>query len=76
MKYGIDTPMPNGAIEQWLLPFRGLGSPLKAIRHPRRSFKTLWCGTKALLRDMRWSATRKRDQTPFGAPKVPMPEDL
>ena len=30
----------------------------------------------ALLRDMRWSATRKRDQTPFGVPKVPVPEDL
>ena len=53
-----------------------MGSPLAVLRHPLRSLKALWRGTKALLRDMRWSATRKRDQTPFGVPNVPVPEDL
>ena len=76
MRYGIDSPMPTGVIEQWLLPFRGMGSPLVVLRHPWRSVKALWRGTKALLRDMRWSATRKRDQTPFGTPRIPAPEDL
>jgi len=73
--YGIDTPMPKGVMEQWLLPFRGLGSPVNAVRHPWRSLKLVLSGTKRLLRDMRWSLMRKRDQTPFGVPKIPIPQD-
>ena len=74
MRYGIDTPMPTGVIEQWLLPFRGMGSPLVvAVRHPWRSVKApAGAAPKALLRDMRWSMPRASGtRRPLVSPKVP-----
>jgi len=75
-RYGIDTPMPVHVVQQWVLPFRGLGNPWYPLRHPFKALRRLVTGVRSLLRDMRWSMTRRRDQTPFGRPVVPDPSDL
>ena len=64
--YGIDQEVPDNIVQQFLMPIKGLGNPLKAIRHPIRSVKIVFKFIfKRFIPDMYKTATRKRGVTPF-----------
>ena len=70
--YGIDQEVPDNIVQQFLMPIKGLGNPLRAIRHPIRSVKVVFKFIfKKFIPDMYKTATRKRGVTPFRAPDIP-----
>ncbi len=62
--YGIDEDMPRTMMEQLRYPLEGLGNPLRALRHPFISLKAMFVGLWGILRMMKRSALRPRNQ-PF-----------
>lgn len=62
--YGVDEVVPMTMVEQLRYPLRGMGNPLRFIRHPLRSFKAMVVGLVGILRMMKRSMFRPRGQ-PF-----------
>ena len=54
--YGISEDMPDGLVPQLLEPLRGMGNPLRVVRHPFRSLRGGWRFTRHLCRDI-WVST-------------------
>ncbi len=59
-RYGVSEHIPSGMAAQLRHPFRGIGNPLRVLRHPRRSVCSCARFTRSLLRDMWRSARRPR----------------
>ena len=69
-KYGVNEFIPKGVVAQLAYPLRGMGNPLRVVRHPIRSFKGGVGFTRLLLKDI-WKSTRRqthRAPVPFVAP--------
>jgi len=62
--YGVDEYVPDGIIEQLRHPLRGMGNPLRFIRHPFKSIKATFAFVWSLLKQMKWSAFRPRGSRP------------
>jgi sterol desaturase/sphingolipid hydroxylase (fatty acid hydroxylase superfamily) len=60
VNYGIDEFMPQGVVAQLRYPFRGLGNPLRVVRHPIRAVKTLARGAWTMIGQIHASTTRPR----------------
>lgn len=58
--YGVTEYIPPGMVAQLCHPLRGMGNPLRMLRHPIRSVKGGFRFTGRLLVEMKRSATRPR----------------
>lgn len=57
--YGVTEPVPAGMLGQLRYPFRGMGNPLRVVRHPIRSTKAgLRFVVRKLLPDV-WRSSRR-----------------
>lgn len=67
-RYGVSEYIPDGMVAQLRHPLRGMGNPLRVLRHPWRSTRAGGRFVWALLGDMKRSAQRPRrrstDQVP------------
>ncbi len=75
-RYGVDEAIPRGMVAQLWYPLRGVGNPLRILRHPWRSLRGGFRFVRVLLRDMGRSARRPRQPSegppwPTGAPMRP-----
>ncbi|MDH3680901.1 MAG: sterol desaturase family protein [Acidimicrobiia bacterium] len=59
-RYGVSEFIPTGMVAQLRHPLRGMGNPLRLLRHPYRSTKAGFRFVKILLGDMKRSALRPR----------------
>ncbi len=62
--YGVTEHIPTGMAAQLWHPFRGMGNPLRAVRHPIESLKATFRFVRSLLADMKKSAKRPRRRSP------------
>ena len=60
VRYGVDDPVPKGMVAQLRYPLRGMGNPLRVLRHPVRSVRSLARFVVRLVGDMKRSALRPR----------------
>jgi sterol desaturase/sphingolipid hydroxylase (fatty acid hydroxylase superfamily) len=63
-EYGIDEYMPEGIVAQLRYPFRGMGDPLRFLRHPWRSLRALVGHVRMVSGQIRRSTTMRRQGTP------------
>lgn len=70
-RYGVSEPMPDQMLGQLWYPMRGMGNPLRFLRHPIRAAKGLARFVRSLLGDLRRSATRPRNPQVDWSPPVP-----
>ncbi|MGI9607022.1 MAG: sterol desaturase family protein [Acidimicrobiales bacterium] len=63
-RYGVNEYVPPGMIAQLRYPLRGMGNPLRFVRHPILSIKAVFRFVPNLLRDMKRSATRATHRAP------------
>ncbi len=81
-RYGVDEFVPAGMVAQLRHPLRGMGNPLRLLRHPIRSCRAGARFALRLLSDMKRSATRPRNPSPqpttVPSPPVapPLPRNL
>lgn len=62
--YGVTEYMPTGMVAQLWHPLRGMGNPLRLVRHPIRSTKAMFRFAWRLLGEMKRSALRPRRRSP------------
>ena len=60
--YGVDEYVPMTMAQQLRYPQVGMGNPLRWLRHPFRSIKTMFKGIWQILRMMKRSALRPRGE--------------
>lgn len=56
--YGVDDDIPVGLVPQLLHPMKGMGNPLRWLRHPVLAVKTLWRHAR-LLTVLMWRSARR-----------------
>ncbi|MGI9598418.1 MAG: sterol desaturase family protein [Acidimicrobiales bacterium] len=73
--YGVTEYVPPGMVAQLWHPMRGMGNPLRLIRHPIRSIKGGFRFTRRLLGEMKQSAMRprRRSHDQIDLPGAPAP---
>ncbi len=62
--YGVAEYIPEGMVDQLRYPLRGMGNPLRFVRHPILAMRGLARFTRTLLRDLWRSARRPRRRSP------------
>ncbi len=56
--YGVDEDIPAGLVPQLMHPMKGMGNPLRRLRHPIRGVRLGWRWTRVIVGQM-WQSARR-----------------
>ncbi len=73
-RYGISEPIPSDMVGQLRYPLRGMGNPLRLVRHPRRSAAAGARFIVALVKELKRSARNPRRRSPDDIPPHSIPK--
>ena len=74
-RYGVSEDIPSNMAGQLRYPLRGIGNPLRAVRHPWRSLAAGARFTRTLAGEMKRSAMHPRRRSPEDIPAHSIPRE-